>query len=325
MRLINLFRYLLSPFSFIYFAAVYLRNIFYRLGIFKERALKAGVISIGNVTWGGTGKTTLVAYIAQAFLKKGRKVAVLIRGYGNDEGRLLSKLVPAVPVFVGKDRVKSGKDAIARHSVDTLLLDDGFQHRRLKRDLDIVCIDAVNPFGNGWVIPVGSMREGFNSLKRADIFLITKADLAQDNKAIEVLEDKLKRLNPDALIAKSIHKAGHFYNLSDKKPIDIEPLKDKEFVLVSAIGSPYSFEKTVLKLGLKVKRHFIFRDHHWYKDRDLKRVRDYCRKNNIYAAITTEKDAIRLASQDMMVLRIELEIVENEERFFDRLFGIRNS
>ena len=324
MRLITPVRFLLTPFSFIYFLIISLRNFFYNKHIFKIHSLDAKVISIGNITWGGSGKTPLVLSIAEELSKQGIKFAILTRGYGKDEEGLFKDL----KVIVNKDRVKGAKDAITRYSVKTLLLDDGFQHRRLKRDLDIICIDAANPFGNGWVIPAGILREGLNSLKRADIFLITKADLIPDEGILETLEKKLKGINSKAVIVKSIHQAQHFYKLSDKRKIDLNELKNKDIVLVSAIGSPCSFEKTVLNLGLKVKRHFIFRDHYWYKEKDLKKIDIYCKKNNINTVITTEKDAVKLkavscqlSAISLLVLCIKLKVIENEKAFYSRLFG----
>jgi len=329
MRLIKICKIFFVPFSFIYLVIVSLRNLFYSARFFKVHSVDARVISVGNITWGGSGKTPAVLSILEAASREGPKPAVLTRGYGNDEEGLFTRLAPGALLMVGKDRVKSGLEAINTHSVKTILLDDGFQHRRLKRDLDIVCIDATNPFGNGWVIPVGILREGLGGLKRADIFLITKVDLASDKKSLENLEMKLKKINPQALIVKSVHKAQHFYKLSDEKVVDIDGLKNKDIVLVSAIGSPDSFEKIVLNLGLKVKRHFVFGDHYWYKEKDLEKIDAYCKKNGIDAVITTEKDAVKLRSLSYIakfyVLSIRLKIIENEKAFYNRLFGSYSS
>ena len=332
MNLIKKCRYILIPFSFIYFLLVSVRNIFYSIGIFKEYGLDARVISVGNITWGGTGKTPVVLFILEALLAKARKAAILTRGYGGDEQGLFSRLAPRAAVLVDKDRVKSGQEAITTHSVDTLLLDDGFQYRRLKKDLEITLIDATNPFGNGWMIPAGSMRESLRDLKRAGIFLITRVDLVEEKKGVQSLEEKLKKINPGALIIKSIHSPGHIYKLSNDQLVDVEALKKKDIVLVSAIGNPDSFEKTIHKLDLKVKKHFIFRDHHWYKEKDLKKIESYCVSNKIDTIITTEKDAVRIRmthdarrTTNILVLSIKLEIIENEKGFLDRLFGIYNN
>lgn len=328
-------RFLLIPFSIIYWITMSLRNFLWDKRVLKAYALDARVISVGNITWGGTGKTPAVIAIARELLKNGRRPAILIRGYGDDEKDLFPRLIPEVSVVVGKDRIKTGKEAINRQDSDTLLLDDGFQHRRLKRDIDIVCIDATNPFGNRRMIPAGSMREGISGLKRANIFLITKVDLVEDEKALRDLEKMLKELNPDAIIAKSIHKPEYFYKISNEQLVDIETLKNKNIALVSAIGDPDSFEKTVSRLEIDFKKHFIFRDHHLYGEKDLRAIKDYCAKNNIETIVTTEKDAVKLkaiSSQllaphpcgtgsaiSFLVLHIELRIIENEQKFYDRL------
>jgi tetraacyldisaccharide 4'-kinase len=365
------------PFALLYFLGVALRNFLYRVNIFRKYRINAKVISVGNITWGGTGKTPVVAFIADMLARKGRRASILIRGYGNDESELLPKLASNAPVLVGKDRVKNGREAIELHLSNTIILDDGFQYRRLERDLDIVCVDAARPFGNGWLIPAGSLREGRGSLKRADIFLITKVDLASNKEKIEKLEKRLKKINPGAVIAKAIHRPLYLYRLSDKaddvlKPsptneerVNIGELKNKELVLVSAIGSPECFEKTIQRLGLKINKHFIFRDHHAYTKEDMGRIEDYCSKNSLTTVVTTEKDAVKLtrrvipvsrspeqsegearnftkreiasvASQprndsckafciEYLVLKVRLEIIENEQGFSDRLFGVCSS
>jgi len=313
------------PFSFIYFLIVSMRSILYRLGIFRKYKINAKVISVGNITWGGTGKTPVTAFIADMLAKKNRRVGILIRGYGNDESELLPKLTSNVPVLVGKDRVKKGQEAIERHLSDTVLLDDGFQYVRLRRDLNIVCIDAAKPFGNGWMIPAGSLREGLCSLKRADIFLITKADLVFNKNKLEKLEKKLKSINRKAVIAKAIHRPLHFYKIPDDEKVNIGELQNRELVLVSAIGSPECFEKTILRLGLKINKHFIFRDHHRYTKDDIANIEDYCNKNKLDTVVTTEKDAVKLKGQKYLVLKVRLEIIENEDGFYNRLLRIYNS
>ena len=142
----------------------------------------------------------------------------------------------------------------------------------------------------------------------------------------------MKRINPDALVVKSIHKAQHFYKLSDGRLVDIEQLKNKKIALLSTIGNPSSFERTIANLGLRVDRHFAFRDHYWYKKEDLQKLDNYCARYGIDTIITTEKDAVKLRITDrelrianLLVLRIKLEIIENEKGFYNRLFGIYNS
>ncbi|MBU1006112.1 MAG: tetraacyldisaccharide 4'-kinase, partial [Candidatus Omnitrophica bacterium] len=229
-------RMLLAPFSLVYYLIAAVRNFFYDKGLFRPRGIGARVISVGNITWGGTGKTPAVIFIANSLLRNKKQPAILTRGYGNDEKTLLTDSTRGIPVITGSDRLKTGRDALNRYSLDTILLDDAFQHRRVKRDLDIVCIDATDPFGNRMVIPAGSMREGIGGLKRADIFLLTKVDLVKDPIAVKKLEIKLKDINPCVLIVKSVHKPKSCYKLSDGQLIDMGMLRDKGIALVSAIG-----------------------------------------------------------------------------------------
>jgi len=332
MRFFKNIRFLLLPFSLLYSIISSIRNFFYNRGIFKIYKLPTRVISIGNLTWGGTGKTPAIVFISNVLLQHKKRPAILTRGYGSDEEHLLSRLAPEVPIITGRNRVRNALDAISRYSIDTILLDDAFQYRRLKRDLDIVCIDSLCPFGNGLMIPCGSLREGLDSLKRADIILLTRFDLVEDKILFQDLVDRLNKINPHALIVKAIHKVKYIYRLSDNKIVDIKELEDKNIILVSGIGNPDSFEKTVLKLGLGFKQHFAFRDHHHYKRSELEKIKIYCLRNDIDTILTTEKDTVKLVnlspwdlSLNFLALHIEFEIAENEEGFNNRLLGIYNS
>ncbi|MFH1478938.1 MAG: tetraacyldisaccharide 4'-kinase [Candidatus Omnitrophota bacterium] len=331
MKILYLVKYLFIPFSIVYYLIVSLRNFFYDTSIFKRYSFKNKVISVGNITWGGTGKTPLAIYITRLLLDNNKKPAILIRGYGEDEYKLFSRLIPDVPVGVGKDRIKEGKRLLTHSSIDTFVLDDGFQHRRIDRDLDIVCIDSLDPFGNDLLIPAGSMREPLMSLSRGDIFLITKVDLCASKKRSDDLVKKLKSINPKAIIAKAVYRLDYFYDIKDGSKIDGSKLRNKELVLVSGIASPRSFENTILNLGMKIKKHFAFRDHYFYSGINLKRIEEFCRANNIDGFIVTEKDAVKIkpiaekSNVKIYVASISLEIIENKDEFHNRLFTIYNS
>ena len=180
----------LSTFTYPYSAVLNTRNILYKNGVIKSTRLPVKVISIGNITTGGTGKTPLVEFMARNLLEKNKKVAILSRGYGgnnslekdnvNDECLILKENLQDVPVLAGKDRVKNGERAIRDYGVDCLLLDDGFQHFRIKRDLDIVVIDSLNPFGGENLIPRGSLREPLKNLGRADLFIISHCNQSNE-------------------------------------------------------------------------------------------------------------------------------------------------
>ena len=199
----------LSTFTLPYLAVLNTRNALYKNGIVRSTRLPVKVISIGNITTGGTGKTPLVEFSVKYINKTGKKVAILSRGYGgnnssqesneivNDECLALRENLQDVPVLAGKDRVKSGEKAISDFGVDCVILDDGFQHFKLMRDLDIVVIDALNPFGGGNLIPRGSLREPLKNLKRADLFIISHSNQS-NGQSIKSIYTTLNRINSDA-------------------------------------------------------------------------------------------------------------------------------
>lgn len=334
-----LFKFFLLPLSFVYGLAVKMLVFFSQLSAVK---LDARVISVGNITVGGTGKTTLVEFIARHLKQKGHKVAILTRGYKRklrayssgfrayeemgDEPYMLQCKLKDVPVVVDPDRVRSGKRAIREHSIDTLILDDGFQQWRLKKDLEIVTIDAVNPFGNRYLLPRGILREGFSSLRRADMFLLSKTNLNPDTAAIKHF---LRSVNPSAEIIESIHKPSGFYQID--RPLELSSpaaLRGVTASLFCGIGDPESFENLVASLGVNIGSSFSFCDHYAYCLKDLENIIKDAKEKGISTIITTEKDAARLKELNLsglkeriLVLRIELEI-KDEERFFDRLLKL---
>ncbi|MCX5697972.1 MAG: tetraacyldisaccharide 4'-kinase [Candidatus Omnitrophica bacterium] len=316
--------------------------VFYSL---RPCRLACKVISVGNITLGGTGKTPLAEYIARLLKERGHKVAILTRGYKRkvasrqspvasseamgDEAQMLSQNLAGIPIIVDADRYRGAKTAIRDHAADTVILDDGFQQWRIKKDLEIVVIDAVNPFGNRRLLPRGILREPLSSLRRADIFVLTKTDLAADFSAAK---DYLRRINAPALIVESRHALKSLYALADRADIlPLEALKDKQVALVSGIGDPASFEEGIKKLGISIGSHFIFSDHHRYSRQDLDGIFACCRQKNITTVITTEKDAVRFgglpikeAGIPVFVLPIQLELTKNEEGFISRLFSLYN-
>jgi tetraacyldisaccharide 4'-kinase len=298
------------------------------------------VISVGNITWGGTGKTPLVEALARKLKADGRKVAILTRGYKRDpvgqaadassmgdEPYMLSRNLQGVQVIVNSDRVKSGKEAINARGADTLILDDGFQQWRVKKDLDIVTIDAGNPFGNGCMIPRGILREPLSALKRAHLFVLTNADTAGD---LGALKAKISRINPAGLIVEARHKPAGFYALNEpSKQFDAGQLRLKPAAIVCAIGNPDSFRRLVQQMQIQVLKRFVFHDHHRYSENDMRSIAAEARKYNIRTIITTEKDSVKLqhlakgtAPPDIYVLKIALEITDHEEQFNSRLHSL---
>lgn len=316
--------------SHIYYLIIEIKLFLYEKKIIKQHHIQAKVISIGNITLGGTGKTPAVIEIANLFQNK--KLAVLSRGYksqyehkmavvsdGNqilikaveagDEPYLLARRLPAVPIIIGKDRVKSAKYAIDKFGTELIILDDGFQYWQLKRDLDIVLINGKDPYGNANIFPLGILREPIRNLKRAHIFIISKVD--QSLNRAKIIQD-LKRINPAALILESIHKPIKFIGLNSKEEYPLEFVKDIDILALSSIGDSDSFEFTLKKLVSKNFIHIKFPDHYVYTKKDIHKLIDYLQ--GISFIITTEKDIVRLkeiAPPDLPILylMIKFEII----------------
>jgi tetraacyldisaccharide 4'-kinase len=328
-------------FSLIYSLVVGVLIFIYRI---KPCRLGCKVISVGNITLGGTGKTSLVLLIARYLKQNGHKVAILTRGYKRrnisrvlqgdgyesmgDEPYMLKMNLKDVPVIVDSDRIRAAKSAIQDYGVDTVILDDGMQQWRIKKDLEIVSIDSVLPFGNRHLIPRGILREPLSSLKRADIFVLTKTNLANN---INDVKSSLNKFNPGALVSESVHEAAGLYDINEPgKLLSLSQLKGKSAVLFSGIGDPYSFTKLISVSGIKVGLDFRFADHYNYSVEDLSGIIGRCIEKKSEVIITTEKDASRLSDEKLaifkghrlLVLRIELKIIKNEEKFISRLLGL---
>jgi tetraacyldisaccharide 4'-kinase len=328
--LLKIFLYLAC---LIYGLIVRLLIFIYRL---KPHRLNCKVISVGNITLGGTGKTSLVAFIAKYLKGQGHKVAILSRGYKRkvtsydsigDEPYMLKMNLRDVAVIVDADRVRGAKHAIGDYGVDTVILDDGFQQWKIKKDLEIVTVDCTNPFGNGYLIPRGILREPLSSLKRADTFVLTKTNLNPD---VQDIKDFLNRLNPYALIIESIHYPLGFFKVDEEQELlKIDVLKGSTVTLMSGIADPDSFENLMVTLGINIGLVFRFPDHYAYAQKDLENIIEESRKKHIDTIVTTEKDAARLyelrvTSYELRVLflRIELKITRDEQEFYNRLLSL---
>jgi len=350
-KVFSLFRSLFFILSGFYYLAIKVRWLFYTLGILSQTRLPCTVISVGNITWGGTGKTPAIIMIAKLLRERGKRVAVLSRGYGKkskkgeiaivsdgdrvilssreagDEPYLLSKNLPHVPIIVGKNRIQSGKYAIERFTTEVLVLDDGFQYWPLNRDLDIVTVDCLNPYGNSYLIPRGQLREPISHLSRADIFLLTRTNFVSREDLDRIIGD-LERLSPHSIIMESVHHPKYLQGLFSGVKKALNFIKDRRVVAFSSIGSPYSFEKTLEGLGAKIVKIFQFPDHHHYDRRDLGEIESICRtdlEKGESIAVTTEKDGVRLERvispdadrlfSEIWILKIELEIVRGKEEW----------
>ncbi len=266
----------------------------YKKGSPSVRKSKARVISVGNLTWGGTGKTPLVAKLASELSQMGKKVAVLTRGYGQDEVRELKKKLPQVPIVVGRDRIRTAQEAVEKHQAEILILDDGFQHLRLHRDLDILTINATEPFGPGGLIPAGTLREPIEHLKRADLFILTKSDIGAKN--VHWITQKITEIKPGAIIFEAIHRPLYFWEPVQDRAVSFSDFKAKKVAALSGLADPHSFETCLEGLGLEVVFAGRFDDHHEYSRAE---VTDFLKRSEAVGAldiVTTRKDFERLES-----------------------------
>lgn len=345
-------RWLLGGVSKLYRLVMRARSGLYRLGLFRRHRLGCLVISVGNITLGGTGKTPVVEMLAAALRDAGRKVAVLTRGYkgrtplwqrvfgrriaykpkivsdgrrvllspdaAGDEPHMLAHNLPGVVVLADPNRVKAGLYAIRNFGIDALVLDDGFQYMRLARKYDFVLIDCTDPFGNGRLLPRGTLREPLSSLRRAAFFMLTKSD------GIDVapIRSTLRELNPGADMIETTHEPLHLQHVFSGEQRPLDALRGARIVAMSAIANPESFERALERLGAEVVSSRRFLDHHRFTALEVARVIDEARAHEASLIVTTEKDAVRLPrigvdSIPIVFLRVNVRIVRGAADFND--------
>jgi len=295
----KLLRAILLVCSFFYRIAVVLRNLFYDFSIFRKTKVDAVVMSVGNITAGGTGKTPLVAWLCNYFTEKNITTAVLTRGYKiknsdfADEPAMLAKTCPKAKIMVNPDRIAGAKKAIIEHNAKLLIMDDGFQHRKLARDIDIVAIDATEHFGCEKLLPAGFLREPVSSLKRADAVVITRINQTQPEK-IEEIKKRVLSLNPKIIFAAAVYKPICAKLIKDDF-IDINELKTKKIYAFCGIGNPDAFFQTVGELALNIVGTKVYNDHHRYTESDIAEIYHDGRYKQAELIITTRKDWIKTA------------------------------
>ena len=283
------------------------------------------VISVGNITAGGTGKTPCILMLAELFRSIGKKPAIISRGYksglekeggcvsdgssilvsqqmAGDEPYMMARKLPSVPIFIGKDRIASVKRAEAM-GVDILLLDDGFQYWKLRRDQDIILIDATNPFGYGHGLPRGLLREPLDALSRASLFILTKSDQVHLTDLMEIREE-LARLAPGVPVLSSTHAPSKVVPYEKWKAFlhegTLEDVRMKKAYLVSGIGNPAAFKKTAREAGLRPVGGMPFPDHHRYTEEDVRNAISEAKAKGAELIVMTEKDAVKMLSLDSL-------------------------
>ena len=317
-----------------YGGAVRARSLFYSLGLLKTRTLPCPVISIGNITVGGTGKTPLVMALAKGLMERGISVAILSRGYrgkrisepvvsdgktiflspeeSGDEPFLMAKTCRGIPVLVGKDRFTNGRIALQRFGVKGLLLDDGYQHLPLHRNINILLIDSHIGFGDHTLLPRGILREPLSHLCRADVFLLTKVENPQ---TVQPLEKKIHEIHPSSQVFHSHYEPVSLVGPKDEEE-KLDSLKGRKIIALSGVANPVYFSSILRKCGAEIIRETIFPDHHFYTPEDLSSIEE--KGKGADCIVTTEKDMVKLKRLDIhrlpvRALRIELKIWEEEE------------
>ncbi len=346
---VRLFLAFLKGVSFLFGGVVALRDLFYNLGVLRRYPLGTQVISIGNVTAGGTGKTPVTEIFARTLAAEGRKVAILSRGYrrkeasfwtrlftsvvlpplvvsdgrrvlldsetGGDEPYMLASNLPGVAVVVDRNRVKAGRYAVKRLGCDTLILDDGFQYQKLKHSIEVVLVDATNPFGNGHLLPRGILREPARHLKRADIIFLTKC-----RGDVSAVCDEVRRYNDKAEIVLCRHAPKVLKDVWSREEYPLSYLKGKTLCTLSGIAAPRGFEDSLRHMGAKVIWCARYADHHRYAPSEILHALNRTADMGADALVTTEKDAVRFPRFEgtpvkCLYLRIAIEILSGAESF----------
>jgi len=344
----------LQALSTVFSGLVQARLWLYRERLLRDQPLGCLVVVVGNLTVGGTGKTPVVEKFARALADRGRKVAILSRGYkskappiwqkwwnwltnaaeppprivsdgrsvlldsevAGDEPFMLARNLPGVIVLVDKNRVKAGAYAIKRFGCDTLVLDDGFQYLPLKGRLNLLLVDKTNPFGNGHLLPRGILREPVKHLRRASYVFLTKSNGQRDAE----LEDLIQRHNPGVDVIECAHRPQYLQRVGTAERQPLEFLRDKRVAAFSGIAAPESFEKFLRDLGAQLEQSQRFLDHHRFSVADLEAIFSQAGQAKLGFVVTTEKDAVRIPSTyepslPLYYLRLEIEIIQGAADF----------
>jgi tetraacyldisaccharide 4'-kinase len=309
------------------------REWLYRRGVLRSRALGAVVVSIGNLTVGGTGKTPATEFAVLTLTALGRHAAIVSRGYrrrsrgvqvvadtasirlepddAGDEPFLLARRLPGVPVVVGSNRHEAARLAVARFGVDAIVLDDGFQHRTLHKDLEIVMVRAGTPWGNGRLLPGGPLREPLSGLARADLIVATGVQDAGD---AAVVQRHAGRWAPGVPVLAATYVPAECWRAGRMEALPLERIAGLRLLAFAGIAAPASFERTLRGLGARLEDFTAFDDHHWYSPADLARLAERAAALELDGLVTTEKDWVRLRalalpSRPLYVVSIRLELV----------------
>ena len=340
----NLFKFLkltfLLPISWAWELVHHLRRIFFDYGIFKQYSFHVPVISVGNLTFGGTGKTPFTLWLAKFLYQENKKVMILMRGYKGkleheggvieagkkinpdpfiygDEALLYARHLENAIIVVGKKRSENLSFYFPKYAPDVVLLDDGHQHIKIKRKINIVLFDALMPISDYQVAPMGYMREGFHALKDADFVAIGRADQITPDELATLKNFLLPHLPPDITIAECGHAPVGLFNGAGILKYSLAEIPKLKIIAVAGIGNPKSFYKLLEKLGAEILMKETFPDHHFFTLDEVKALLEFAKKENA-VLVTTEKDMVRMKKiiddESILYLGVELKFFSGEEK-----------
>ena len=324
--------FIFYPLSLLYYIGINIWNFFYKIHILKTKSLPCKVISVGNITVGGSGKTPTVQYLSKLLQSKGKKVGIISRGYGRksknttivtdgkikpkiwenfgDEPYMLAKNLDGIPIIVGKSRYEAGMKMITEFNPDIIIMDDGFQHISLYRDLDIVLINSKDTEKSHRLIPLGLLREPLSNLSRANLVIFTKTNIYKPSQYQEKIKKKIKcpiinnKIEIDNTL---IDKNGESH--------DLKIINSKNIYIFSGLGDQESFKKIMGKTGAIIVGHDKYQDHYIYKKNDLKNIEKNAKEKNASFIITTEKDILKTINynKNMKLYYVKIKMVFEPE------------
>lgn len=325
----GLLRLVFGVFSILYGVGQKLHRFMYTIGLLQKMRAGCPVISIGNLTAGGTGKTPMTESLAQWMADRGLRVAILSRGYGKikagADDETLSISSERIQRFTDSNRARLAQRVVKEFKPDVILLDDGFQHYKLHRDLDILLVDSLNPFSNGRLLPRGLLREKPGSARRADLIVLTHADLVEPDR-LQTLRSTLDRHAPGRPVLEAVHRLVDIESLSEHRKVPAEWLRGRDVLGVCGIGNPEAFKLTLQKLGANVAHFIAYPDHHPYENRDYQHINVEAKEFLAEAVVTTAKDARKLNADSvdapLIVVHVELKFTRGFETLEERLLAL---
>ena len=292
----------------------------------KAKKFSFPVVSVGNLTWGGTGKTPFVEYLAKRISDRIKTPLILTRGYSHDEVEQFKHHLPKAVIGVGKERFEVGQKIANEQKIDIGILDDGFQHWNIQRDLDIVMVNALNPFGNEKLIPRGILREPLSALKKAHIIIISHSNLITP-KELQMLRRKLHELAPQTHLVDAYLEPLFFYRAIKRVRVTLDRLEKHKVTTFSGVGAPRSFQLMLSRMRIKPVRNFEFTDHHEFSKQELTEIKNISQSASAEEVITTEKDFYRnpdLITETLnpLILATRLRISAGEEFLMEKLYRL---